>query len=122
MAGTIGALFDIPHGVVCGTLMSGANDMNVTELRKSKNGEAALRKYATLGRLFSDTDIKSVSYYVDFFLDYLRAITYLLELPGLGSYGLTGDDLPAITAQSDVKNNPVSLSAEQLEEILARRL
>lgn len=122
VAGTIGALFDIPHGVVCGTLMAGANEENVRELRKGKNGEAALRKYAILGRLFSDTAIKSDSYYVDFFLDYLRAITYLLELPGLGSYGLTGDDLPAITAQSDVKNNPVSLSAEQLEEIIIRRL
>ncbi|MDX9903574.1 MAG: iron-containing alcohol dehydrogenase [Bacteroidales bacterium] len=122
LAGTIGALFDIPHGVVCGTLMSDANEINIRELRKSKNGETALRKYATLGRLFSDTAVKSDNYYIDFFLDYLRAVTFFLDLPKLSRFGLSGEDLPGICSQTEVKNNPVSLSAEQLEEIIIRRL
>ncbi|MDF1560820.1 MAG: iron-containing alcohol dehydrogenase [Bacteroidales bacterium] len=122
LAGTIGALFDIPHGVVCGTLMADANDLNVRELRKGKNGEAALRKYATLGRLFSDTAVKSDNYYIDFFLDYLRAVTFFLDLPKLSRFGLNEEDLPVICSQSDVKNNPAELSAGILSEILARRL
>ena len=122
LAGTIGALYNIPHGVVCGTLMSAANELNVRELRKRGGDEAALVKYADMGRIFADATGKNDSYYVDFFLDYLNALTYRLDLPKLSTYGLGEDDLPVISGQSDVKNNPVRLSAEQLGEILTRRL
>ena len=122
LAGTIGALYNIPHGVVCGTLMSAANELNVRELRKRGGDEAALVKYADIGRIFADATGKNDSYYVDFFLDYLNALTYRLDLPKLSTYGLGEDDLPVISGQSDVKNNPVRLSAEQLGEILTRRL
>ncbi len=122
LAGTLGALYDVPHGVVCGTLMSTANELNVRELRKRGGDEAALRKYAVMGRIFADATGKSDSYYVDFFLDYLSAVTYLLDLPKLSKYGITRDDLAVISGLSDAKNNPVRLPAEQLAEILARRL
>jgi len=122
LAGTIGALYNIPHGVVCGTLMSAANEINVRELRKRGGDEVALVKYAVLGRIFADATGKSDIYYVDFFLDYLRAATYRLDLPKLSRYGLGADDLPVISFQSDVKNNPVKLSLEQLEEILIQRV
>ncbi len=122
LAGTIGALYNVPHGVVCGTLMSAANELNVRELRKRGGDEAALVKYAVLGRIFADATGKSDSYYVDFFLDYLSAVTYRLDLPKLSKYGITPDDLPVISGQSDAKNNPVKLSGEQLTEILMNRL
>jgi len=122
LAGTIGAIYDIPHGVVCGTLMSVANEMNVRELRKRGGDEAALVKYAVMGRIFADATGKNDSYYVDFFLDYLNAVTYRLDLPKLSRYGIGINELPAISLESDVKNNPVPLSSEQFEEILTRRL
>lgn len=122
LAGTIGALYDIPHGVVCGTLMASANEMNVEQLRKNHNAEALLSRYAHLGMLFSDTEDKSQNYYVDFFIDYLHAVTYCLHLPGLGRYGLTRDSLPPIAAQSDIKNNPVKLNEKQMQEIIVQRL
>ena len=134
LAGSIGALFSIPHGAVCGTLMAAANDMNVRELHKTvlhgtatekstvTTAYSALGKYATLGRIFADATGKSDSYYIDFFIDYLHAITYRLNLPRLGSYGLVHGDLEAISTQSDVKNNPVRLSSARLLEILEQRL
>ncbi|MDZ7635359.1 MAG: iron-containing alcohol dehydrogenase [Bacteroidales bacterium] len=122
LAGTIGALFEVPHGVVCGTLMSGANEMNVRELRKRGGDETALGKYAVMGRIFADANGKSDSYYVDFFLDYLSAVTCRLDLPKLSRYGLGADNLPAIAGQADLKNNPVRLSGEHLTEILVNRL
>ena len=122
LAGTIGALYNVPHGVVCGTLMSAANKLNVRELRKRGGDEEALVKYAVLGRIFADATGKSDSYYVDFFLDYLSAVTYRLDLPKLSKYGITPDDLPVISGQSDAKNNPVKLPGEQLAEILMNRL
>jgi alcohol dehydrogenase class IV len=122
LAGTIGALFEMPHGLVCGTLMSAANEMNVRELRLKGAGDTALIKYAVMGRIFADATGKSDSYYIDFFLDYLRALTYLLDLSKLSRFGITRDDLPGICSQSDLKNNPVSLSAAHLMEILDQRL
>ena len=134
LAGTIGALFNIPHGAVCGTLMAAANDLNVSELLKiirygSSTGDiavtntnTALGKYSALGRIFADATGKSDSYYIGFFIDYLHAITYRFNLPRLGSYGLVYSDLEAISSQSDVKNNPVRLSSARLLEILGQRL
>lgn len=134
LAGTTGALFNIPHGTVCGTLMAVANDMNVRELHKTvRHGSAtggiaitsansALGKYSTLGRIFADATGKNDSYYIDFFIEYLHAVTYRLNLPRLGSYGLVHGDLETISTQSDVKNNPVRLSSTQLLEILEQRL
>jgi alcohol dehydrogenase class IV len=134
LAGTIGAMFNIPHGAVCGTLMAPANEVNVRELRKmGKNGSAigknsipgtsaALVKYAVLGRIFADATGKSDNYYIDFFIDYLNAVSYRLCMPKLSSFGLFHDDLGAICSQSDVKNNPVRLSPAQLAEILEQRL
>jgi len=122
LAGTIGAMFNIPHGAVCGTLMAVANRVNVRELRRTGNGDAALKKYAALGRIFSDTSGKKDDYHIDFFIDYLTAATYQLHLAELSRFGLIHDDLQVICSQSDVKNNPAELSAGILSEILARRL
>ncbi len=122
LAGTIGAMFNIPHGAVCGTLMAAANKVNIRELRRSGNGDPALKKYAALGSIFSDTSAKSDSYYIDFFTDYMTAATYLMGMPELSRYGLKSEDLPMICSQSDVKNNPVQLSQEMMQEILLVRL
>ena len=134
LAGTIGALFNIPHGAVCGTLMAAANTSNIKELRKlSQHGSAAgepsgkltytaLGKYAILGRIFADATGKSDNYYIDFFIDYLNAVSSRLGMPKLSSFGLVRDDLETIGAESDVKNNPVRLTDSQLVEILEQRL
>jgi len=134
LAGTIGALHNIPHGAVCGTLMADANELNVRELRRiSHSGSAtgkypgpeisvSLGKYSTLGRIFADTAVKNDNYYTDFFIDYLHAVTYRLRLPRLGSFGLEKENIPDIASQSDVKNNPVKLSGDQLAEIITGRL
>jgi len=43
-------------------------------------------------------------------------------MPKLSRYGLVHDDLAAICSLSDVKNNPVCLSEEQMLEILMSRI
>ncbi len=122
LAGTIGAMFNIPHGAVCGTLMAPANEVNVRELRKMSKQDQALGKYAILGRIFADATGKSDNYYIDFFIDYLNAVSYRLCMPKLSSFGLIHGDLETISSQSDVKNNPVRLSPAQLAGILEQKL
>jgi alcohol dehydrogenase class IV len=122
LAGTIGAMFDIPHGVVCGTLMSVVNEVNVRELRKISHDNPALKKYTSLGKIFADIEGRDDDYYIDSFVGYLHMLTEQLMLPRLGKYGIRSEDIPSICQQTDSKNNPVKLSAELLGEILSRRL
>ncbi len=122
LAGTIGSMFDIPHGVVCGTLMAVGNEMNVRELRKTSRDHPALKKYAVLGRIFSQMEGASDDYYIDSFIDILLKYTEQLKLPWLGKYGIRGNDISLICSQTDTKNNPVKLSGDNLAEIIASRL
>ncbi|MFZ0471691.1 MAG: iron-containing alcohol dehydrogenase [Bacteroidales bacterium] len=122
LAGTIGAMFDIPHGVVCGTLMAVANEVNVRELRITSHDNPALKKYANLGKIFSDYEGKDDDYYIDSFVDYLHGLTEQLMLPRLGKYGIRSEDISGICQQTDTKNNPVRLSPDLLAWIISRRL
>ena len=122
LAGTMGAMFDIPHGVVCGTLMAVANEVNVRELRKISSDHPALKKYGNLGRIFSDIEGKNEDFYIDGFIDYLHKMTELLVLPRLGKYRIRSEDISGICQKTDAKNNPVKLSAELQGEIISRRI
>lgn len=122
IAGTTGGMFDIPHGVVCGTLMAAANDVNVRELRRQSPDNAALGKYSVLGRICSDIEGRGDDYYIDSFIQHLHEMTENLSLPRLGNYGIFTSDIPRICSQSDIKNNPVRLTPENLAEIIERRL
>ena len=122
LAGTIGAMYDIPHGVVCGTLMAVANEVTVRELRRVSGGHPGLKKYALLGRIFSDSGRRDDDYYIDSFIVYLHGITERLDLPRLAGYGIGAEEVAVISSQSDVKNNPADLHAGILSEILARRV
>lgn len=122
LAGTIGAIYDIPHGIVCGTLMAVANELTVRELRDYPKVHPSLKKYALLGKLFSERKRKSDGFYIDSFIGYLHGITERLDLPRLAVYGIGADDLAVLSSKSEVKNNPAHLSAGILSEILARRL
>lgn len=122
LAGTIGAIYDIPHGVVCGTLMAAANEVTVRELRRISRVHPSLRKYSVLGRIFSGGKGEGDDYHIDSFIGYLHEITEKLDLPRLAGYGIGTDDLAVISAKSDVKNNPADLPVSILSEILAVRL
>jgi alcohol dehydrogenase class IV len=120
-ASSIGGMFNIPHGVVCGTLMAGSNELNMKKLRKGYGNPEGLKKYALLGELFLDEKGKSDDYYIDGFIDYLRLLTDELNLPGLKRYGIRENDLEKICAITECKNNPVKLEASDLMEILLER-
>lgn len=121
-ASSIGGMYNIPHGLVCGTLMAISNEINVRELRRSKSNPAALKKYAILGELFLGTKNKSGNYYIDGFINYLHRLTDDLHLSVLSSYGVEEKDVELICKKTEIKNNPVKLAVEDLAEIVLKRL
>jgi alcohol dehydrogenase class IV len=121
-ASSIGGMFSIPHGVVCGTLMAPANAITVRELRKGKYNREVMDKYIRLGKLFIEDEGKQDDYYIDGFIEYLLELSDELQLPRLGKYGIKEEDLEPISRITELKNNPVKLNMEHLIEILRSRL
>ena len=121
-ASSIGGMYDIPHGLVCGTLMAKANEINVRELRKLSGNQPSLRKYALLGELFLDERGKSDDYYIDGFIAHLNKLTSDLQLQGLKGYGVEAGDIEMICSVTEIKNNPVNLGLDELSEIITSRL
>ena len=121
-ASSVGGLFKIPHGLVCGTLMAKSNEVTVRELRKKPGNNEALRKYTLLGQLFIDEKGMSDDYYIDGFVQYLHKLTHDLGLPGLSKYGIPEKNIHLIADLTENKNNPVKLTSENMMEILGSRL
>jgi len=121
-ASSVGGMFNIPHGLVCGTIMATANEINVRELRKKHVVSTALKKYALLGKIFLDISGKSDDYYIDGFIAFLHKMTHDLKLPGLGKYGMREINIEMICKSTENKNNPVKLAVDHMIEILNARL
>jgi len=117
-ASSIGSLYNIPHGNICGILMLNSNKITLRKLKEDKNNPAALIKYSGLGRVFSDEPGKSDDYYADSFIAQLAEMTVALRLPSLSDLGVDRNDLGTIVRTTEGKNNPVKLSADEIEEIL----
>lgn len=120
-ASSIGGRYNIPHGLICGTLMAAANEMTVRALRRDYANFSALRKYARLGKLFIGKGRRSDAYYIDGFIDYLYKLTADLKLKGLKETGVNENELKDICASTECKNNPVKLDSEYLLEIITKR-
>jgi alcohol dehydrogenase class IV len=121
-ASSVGGMYSIPHGIVCGTLMAKTNEINVRELRKKPENQTALRKYSLLGQLFLDEKGKNDDYYIDGFIGYLNKLTLDLDLPGLKKYGVDTKDISSICVRTENKNNPVKLAPDDLGDIIRSRL
>lgn len=121
-ASAVGGYFKIPHGVICSSLMSAANTKTVQALRAKGTDEIALKKYGTVGKLFSGLENKSTEYYTDFLLEQIRKWTDEMQIPQLSAGGVTPTDLDRIVKASDNKNNPVQLDREGMIEVLTLSL
>jgi alcohol dehydrogenase class IV len=119
IAGIIGGLKDIPHGVICSRLMAPANGITVRKLRDSKQKSEAMMKYAQIGRLFAHESSRNDDYYIDALLGTIRDWTSMMSIPDLKQYDITDDELRKFAALSDNKNNPVQLSEEERYELLS---
>jgi alcohol dehydrogenase len=119
LAGLIGGMVAVPHGVVCGTLVGAATRATIDRLRRV--GGAGLRKYANAGRALGaacDGDEACCTFLVDRLEEWVEA----LRLPRLGGYGLTAENVESIAARRPNKNNPVRLEADEIAAVLRERM
>ena len=118
LAGVIGGMKDIPHGIICSRLMGPANVVTVRKLRSKRVSEVALSKYAQAGRVVTGHASSSDDYCIDALLDFINHLTASLNIPSLKEYGVTENDLREFARLGDNKNNPAALNEEERFEVL----
>ncbi|WP_018293614.1 iron-containing alcohol dehydrogenase [Mariprofundus ferrooxydans] len=124
LASPLGAFFPIPHGVVCGTLVSAAARQNISLLEAMNPLHPALYKYANAGRLMLDDQQLSDKAARTGLLDLLEEWTERLAIARLSAFGISAADIPHITAHASggMKTNPVQLTDIQAQALLVSRL
>jgi alcohol dehydrogenase len=125
LASPLGAYFPIPHGVVCGSLVGAATQINITALSTRQTDHTALTKYAQVGRLLTDRDDLDDQSAQIALVELLDDLSNKLELPRLGAYGIQESDFPLIVANSrgsSMLTNPVVLTDAEITSILERRI
>jgi len=125
LASPLGAYFPIPHGVVCGTLVSAATEINIKAMQEREPDNPALSKYAQVGRLLAGQpeidDATARSSLTTLFAEWSER----LQLPRLNGYGITAADFPLIVANSrgsSMQTNPIVLTDAEINAILMQRL
>jgi len=125
LASPLGAFYPIPHGVVCGTLVSEATRMNIDAMEAREPDNPALKKYAQAGRLFRGrTHLDEIGARV-FLVHVLSQWSEQLKLPRLSQFGVVEAELDHVIAHcrgSSMKTNPIVLTDAEVKALLLKRL
>jgi len=126
LASAIGGLYDIPHGVICGTLLAEATKINIKKLQEQdSSGKEGLKKHADIGALLSEDkteEIGKTDENCSKLVNILDRWTQELKIERLGKYGIKMEDIGIIIEKVGLKNNPVKLEKEDIKNILINRL
>jgi len=122
LASPLGAHLPIPHGIACGTTLAAVTETNIRALQSRQPDSYALARYETIGRLMSHVSEPNP---LEKLIGTLWHWTNMLALPKLGDFGLTKNNIEDIVRESggnSMKTNPITLSNQELTNILLTRL
>lgn len=119
-ASPLGGFYDIPHGVVCGSLMAPVFSHTIDNLLDQPD-HPAMQKLIIVSKVFADFKYKKEIEYLQAFKEKLIHITNLLEIPRLSEFGFKEDSIPRIVENTSHKFHPVKLSADQMSDVLRSR-
>jgi alcohol dehydrogenase class IV len=121
-AAPLGGMFDAPHGAVCAALLPHAVAVNLRALRSREPENPALQRYDTAARILTGDAGAAAS-------DLVAALRELIEelrIPPLSTYGVREADVPAVaeaaSRASSMKGNPLTLTPDELRELLTAAL
>jgi alcohol dehydrogenase len=123
VAGPMGGLIGIPHGVACANLLPFALRATVDNLAAMDRAktDTMIEKFARIGTLFGadhENQLDRCHHLVDCLYRWLDQ----LDIPRLGQFGLTDSLIDLLVHTASNKNNPLPLSAGQIGQMLKDRL
>jgi alcohol dehydrogenase class IV len=118
LAGVIGGMAPVPHGMACAALLAPVTEANVRALRSGPPGHPALGKYAQAAQILADDPAAAI----EDGLAWIRDTVTLLAVPQLGAFGIGPEQADEIAAKaarsSSMQGNPVPLSDDELRAIV----
>ncbi len=122
-ASSVGGYFDIPHGVVCGTLLGEAVKLNIQLMNQDKDRyNEALKKYAKVGSILTGSNENDIEESCLNLVKQLEEWINDLKVQRLSQFGITTADFDRIIEITSNKNNPIALTKESMNIILKNRL
>lgn len=119
IAGPMGGMFPIPHGVICARLLPFVVEVNVRALQRHNSQQYLLRYDQVAQMLTGKSNAKTEDG-----IAWIYALCDALDIPGLSDFGITEDQFPDLIARSkeasSMKGNPVKLTDEELTEIFQK--
>jgi len=127
LASPLGALFPIPHGVICGTLLGAATQVNIESMQSREPENPALSRYARISRILSKDPVLAANETraLKNLVDTVNAWVKQLKMPLLSEYGINRTDFPRIVANcrgGSMRTNPLVLTDAEVTSILSRRI
>jgi alcohol dehydrogenase class IV len=120
-ASPFGAYSNIPHGTVCGTMMSTVNSMTIDKIIDDKD-HVSFGKYLIVSKIFADFKFKDDREYLLSFKDKLEHISNVLEIPSLDGYDIDETVIDKIVADTSHKHHPTTFTKGELKDMIQRRM
>jgi len=121
-AAPLGGMFDAPHGAICAALLPQGMAINIRASRARAPEGETLRRYGTVARLLTGKPDAVPEDGVE----WVRQLCGELQIPPLRSYGIQERDVPTLVEKasraSSTKGNPITLTMDELREVLTRAL
>lgn len=122
LAAAVGARLAAPHGAVCAAVLCAVTEVNLRALRERAPEDVALQRLGEVAALLTGRPDAGPEEAIA----WLFELTAALAIPGLGQYGLTQAGLPEVVAAaqraSSMRGNPITLTDEEVGEIVSRSL
>ena len=125
LASPLGAFYPIPHGVVCGTLVACATEMNIKAMLDREPDNPALDRYARISEVLCQKRHSDKETAWHALITLLTEWTETLQLQPLSEYGLEQSDLDHVVDNafgSSMKTNPVVLKKSEVRTIIETRM
>lgn len=117
MAGPLGGLFPVPHGIACGKLLFPVMTFVIKKII-DENNLPAQKRFADVGRLMTGDSGHDDIACCRQFLNVLNKWTQAVKLPQLSYFGMKSVHIEKAISLADNKNSPVPLSKEEMKVVL----
>jgi alcohol dehydrogenase class IV len=119
-AGALGGMYNAPHGTLCAALLPHVMEANISALHSRASDAPALGRYNEVARIVTGEP----GALADQGITWVKELCLQLQIPTLAAYGLEKADFPAAVTKSQnassMKGNPITLTKQELLEILEK--
>ncbi len=121
LASPLGALFGIPHGIACGTMLAAAVKATIGKLKRTGDRKY-IDRYARIGSILCGCAAEDTDRCCGELVSLLEKWVDTLGMPRLSRYGMREEHFDGIIKEAGNKNNPATLDAGEMLAMLRDRL